>query len=582
MILAINSGIGSSIGVFRNGLPELCIEEERFNRVKNWMGFPEKAFEYLLENRIITPDNVTWIVLCDTNPASHSRQTFYKGYDNYFEFAKAKNTLPANPLKYYLKKSVIYDLYIAVRFGSKKKNVLTDDKSKTILIKKGFDEKKIRRIDHHLCHAASAYYGLAKSLKENYLVLTLDGGGDRGITSTVSIGNEGKIEKKSESTCYSIGNMYSAVTYYLGFTAHEHEYKLMGLAPYVNPKYAEQYHNYFKQFLDLKNDDTEFYNPTPLNHIEFFSRLLNDLKKGRFDNIAAGLQSFTEEIVSRWVLGNLKKHGLKKVVCAGGVFMNVKLNKLLSTLPQIEYVDVFPSCGDETNIFGAAYHTYNIEVDKKIDLLKKFTLGTLPAKNLEATITKYSERVQAVKLDNPNQFIAEQLSKNKIVARCSGNMEFGARALGNRTIMANPNNLANVNKINQSIKNRDFWMPFAPAIIWEKVETLVKVPSSLREQGSPYMMFAFDTIENKRDNIICGIHQADFTARVQFISKDRYPDFHEIISRFDDLTGVPCVLNTSFNLHGFPIVESDEQAIEVLLNSKIDLLVIDNYSFSRK
>src|SRR6202008_652096 len=164
---------------------------------------------------------------------------------------------------------------------------------------------------------------------------------------------------QSESACYSIGNMYSAITHFLGFTPHEHEYKLIGLAPYLNPKYAEQYRKYFEQFLSLKNDDTEFYNPMSLSHVEFFGRLIKDLKKARFDNIAAGMQAFTEEIVTRWVKGNIKKHGVKKIVCAGGVFMNVKLNKILSTLAEVEYMDVFPSCGDESNIFGAAFYTYN-------------------------------------------------------------------------------------------------------------------------------------------------------------------------------------------------------------------------------
>jgi len=582
MILAINSGIGSSIGVFREGLPELCIEEERFNRVKNWMGFPEKAFQYLLDKNVISNESVEWIALCDTNPATHSRKSFYGSYDNYFEFASTKNEVPSSVLKYYLKKSVLYNAYIAIRFGKGKKIDAKVDSVKLFLTEKGFAESKIKRIDHHLCHASSAYYGLANSLQDKYLAFTLDGGGDNRITSTVSIGVDGKIDKKSESNCYSIGNMYSAVTYYLGFTAHEHEYKLMGLAPYVNPKYAEQYRNYFSQFLSLKNDDTEFYNPIQLGHIEFFDRLLKDLKKARFDNIAAGLQAFTEEIVSRWVKGNIKKHGVGKIVCAGGVFMNVKLNKLLSTLSEVEFVDIFPSCGDESNIFGAAYHVFNENVSRKIGLLSNYTLGTTPGNNVENRINPFLDKVTALKLDNPNKYIAEQLAANNIVARCSGNMEFGARSLGNRSIMANPNNLANVNKINQSVKKRDFWMPFAPAMIWEKAETLIKIPASLKKQGSPYMMFAFDTVESKRDSIICGIHQADFTARAQSITKERYPDFHEIISHFDSITGVPCVLNTSFNLHGFPIVENVEQAIEVLLDSKIDLLVVDNYAIRRK
>lgn len=582
MIIAINSGIGSSIGVFRDGFPDICVEEERFNRVKNWMGFPEKALQYLIDQKIIIVDQVEWVALSDTNTMVHTREAFYGNYNKYFEFAAERNKLPDNAFKFFLKSTFLYKIYLSL-FHKKKKVIENKvDYAKEYLVKKGFKSEVIVRFDHHLCHASSAYYGLAKSLNNKYLVFTLDGGGDQGITNTVSVGEQGKLNRLSHSNCYSIGNMYSAVTYYLGFIAHEHEYKLMGLAPYVNPKYAEKYRNYFKQFLDLKNDDTEFYNPIKLDHIEFFNRLLKDLKKSRFDNIAAGLQDFTEEIVTRWIVGNIKKHGISRVVCAGGVFMNVKLNKLLSTNKHIEYIDVFPSCGDESNIFGAAYYLFNEKVERKVDLLKTYTVGTKPSFDLDSAISKFKEKVVVEKLDNANKFIAEKLAQNKIVARCSGPMEFGARALGNRSIMANPNNLANVNKINQSVKKRDFWMPFAPAMLWDKAHTLIKIPDSLKEQGSPYMMFAFDTVEEKRDNIICGIHQADFTARAQSITKERYPDFYEIISYFDALTGVPCVLNTSFNLHGFPIVENSVQAIEVLLDSKIDLLVIDNYALMRK
>ena len=161
-------------------------------------------------------------------------------------------------------------------------------------------------------------------------------------------------------------------------------------------------------------------------------------------------------------------------------------------------------------------------------------------------------------------------------------MEFGARALGNRSVLANPANMQNINRINRSVKKRDFWMPFAPAMLEEETSTLIDIPNSLKPQGAPYMMFAFDTKEDKRDNIVCGAHQADFTARAQTVSKEQYPEFHDIIAKFKNITGIPCVLNTSFNLHGYPIVENATQAIEVLLKSEIDLLAIDDYLISRK
>ena len=162
-------------------------------------------------------------------------------------------------------------------------------------------------------------------------------------------------------------------------------------------------------------------------------------------------------------------------------------------------------------------------------------------------------------------------------------MEFGARALGNRSILANPSMLQNITKINQAVRKRDFWMPFAPAILIEKANNYVKIPHSIKNHGSPYMMFAVDTIENddRRQEIIYGIHQSDFTARIEGVNKDVYPEFHEIINEFYNITNIPCVLNTSFNLHGFPIVKNSNQAVNVLLKSKIDYLVIDDKIISK-
>jgi len=261
--------------------------------------------------------------------------------------------------------------------------------------------------------------------------------------------------------------------------------------------------------------------------------------------------------------------------------MNVKLNMLLAQLPEVDSIDVFPSCGDESNIFGAGFHLYNKYVKKKVACLNKYTLGPTPSKDLVQSLTKYQDLISYQMVEDPNSYIADQLSDNKIVARCTGEMEFGARALGNRSILADPRDLNNVNKINRAIKLRDFWMPFAPAILWDHAEDFLEISDSLQNQGSPYMMFAFDTVEENRQGFMCGIHQADFTARAQTVTEKRYPDLYSIIKRFYESTGVPGVLNTSFNLHGFPIVHTSDQAIAVLLDSEIDVLVIDNCAIKR-
>lgn len=585
LILAINAGINSSVGLFKDGKPVFCVEEERFNRIKNWFGFPEQALQYLVDNGYFNPLDLTDIAICDEVVNDISREKFYKRYDYHYNYGKLlayniKLERTKLDIKNKLKSAGLNKSYRQARQEQ------ADDKSYhgqlyNKLATYGLDISKIVHVEHHLCHAASAYYGLANDINEPYLVFTLDGGGDN-LRSTVSIAQNGTIERKSAGNEYSVGNIYSAITHHLGFRSHEHEYKLMGLAPYVDSKYADKYRKFFEHYLKLVNDDTEFANPYFINHSVFFAEVIKQLTGSRFDNIAAGLQAFTEDIVVRWVRGNIRKYGINKILCAGGVFMNVKLNKLLSQLPDVQYIDVFPSCGDESNIFGAAFHIHNSKYNKACGLLNTYTLGPDLSKDLTTALEQYKGNITVETSNSIYDSVASMLSDNMIVAHCSSNMEFGARALGNRSILANPSQMQNINKINKSVKKRDFWMPFAPAMLWEDANTMVDIPTSLQHQGSPYMMFAFDTKEIIRDNIICGIHQADFTARAQTVTSERYPVLHALIKAFKEKTGIPCVLNTSFNLHGYPIVANSQQAIEVLLNSEIDTLVIDNYIIRRK
>ena len=176
----------------------------------------------------------------------------------------------------------------------------------------------------------------------------------------------------------------------------------------------------------------------------------------------------------------------------------------------------------------------------------------------------------------------ELLIAGKIIARCTGRMEFGARALGNRSILASPDDVKIINKINAAIKKRDFWMPFAPAALEDKLELAVDIPESIKTCHSPYMMFTFNVKPEMADKIIAGVHQADKTARAQTVNPKIYPEFYNIISKFYQKTGIPAVLNTSFNLHGFPIVLGACDSIDVYLNSELDVLVVGNWIITRK
>ncbi|MEI6424471.1 MAG: carbamoyltransferase C-terminal domain-containing protein, partial [Lentisphaerota bacterium] len=449
------------------------------------------------------------------------------------------------------------------------------------------------RFDHHLCHAASAYYGLSKDKKDKYLVFSLDGGGD-GRTSAVYIGQGNKLEQIASSDSFSPACLYAHITYIMGFMPHEHEYKLMGLAPYAQPQYANIVKDLLYQFIGFDE-----LNPLVLTNTSKYpevknsgspqkQELIHDLFKTtlnlRFDTLSAGLQLLAEEVAVKWIKAGISRTGIKKVLLTGGFFMNVKANKLISEIPGIEFVNAFPSCGDESNAFGAAFLGYQkLRAENSPEIqFEGCCVGTDAMFDIEEAKEKYKNAVNFEKADNINERIVELLVNRKIVARCSGKMEFGARALGNRSILASPDDMRIINKINAAIKKRDFWMPFAPASMEDKLDIIVEVPDSLKECYSPYMMFTFDVKPAMYDKIVAGVHQADKTARVQTVNPKSYPDFYDIISKFFEKTGIPTVLNTSFNLHGFPIVEGACDSINVYLNSELDVLAVGDYLITRK
>ena len=238
------------------------------------------------------------------NIPTKDRAEFYAYYDEYYA-AGEKMSLSENGIENYrikekIKKSSFYQIF---KPSTKKTNSKSDlNYDEKVLLDIGIPEEKIIKENHHFCHASAVYYGLSTDISKPYLVFSLDGGGD-GLTAAVYKAYNGQLELLSESNVYSIGNIYSATTYFLGFTPHEHEYKLMGLAPYVKDDYAEKCLPFFRKFLHLNEDNTEFHNPEELNHAIFFAHLIKGLKRERFDNVSAGLQMFCEEIVSNWIKG---------------------------------------------------------------------------------------------------------------------------------------------------------------------------------------------------------------------------------------------------------------------------------------
>ncbi|MBP8116142.1 MAG: hypothetical protein KAY09_00290 [Nitrospira sp.] len=580
LILGINEGIDASVVLCQDGMVVFALQEERVTREKGAIGFPLQAVMACVKAYGLDVQRLDHVCLSNLNsPVKETRADLLRYYarnsrswkgriftgDWSGAAARCAGLLPAS----------IEELGRGWQVS--RRTATSHPVIDRQLAQCGLDGIPVSRFHHHSNHAASAYYALRKNWKEPHLALTLDGGGDD-TCAQVYLAQNGELRLlASTPTGHSLGNIYASVTYLLGMRPHEHEYKVMGLAPYAEVEQGREVAELFARYLDLDPENPlRFRRKTLERTSAILPRLMDDLRAVRFDVLAAGLQLFTEDLMCRWVGAAMERTGVRKVLAAGGVFMNVKANHRIAALPALEYFDVFPSCGDETLPFGAVWQCHVRQGGALEDIhFDNIYVGPEAGADLAEARARYGEAVEFQELDDPEACTAELLAQGHIVARCSGRMEFGARALGNRSILADPGNPAVVNVINRVIKQRDFWMPFAPAVLGEQAERYVHVPSALpRPRVSPYMMHAFETT-GRREDFIAAVHSADQTARVQMVWKDLNPSFHALIEAFGRVTGRWVLLNTSFNLHGFPIVGGACDAVEVLLRSGLDYLVID-------
>ncbi|OGV51271.1 MAG: hypothetical protein A2X49_03650 [Lentisphaerae bacterium GWF2_52_8] len=590
-ILGINSGLNSSAVLMRGNKVVFAIQEERLCRIKNQAGFPSLSIKAALDHAGIKASDISLVVMGGKNSkvSSDRLDDLKKFHNRYNAIKKGWFGQYDSPLAEFARKGFKKLSRIVKGEKSPKTRVLEDYLSEEGLL------EKHARFDHHLCHASAAYYGLSKrDKKEKYLVFALDGGGDH-KTSAVYIAQNNKLQEIAASCSFSPACLYAHITYIMGFMPHEHEYKLMGLSPYAHPEYGNVVKDKLAQFtgFDPKNalilTNSERYpgvdNSTGHGKQELIEDLFKSTLNVRFDTLAAGLQMLSEEFAVEWVKAGIKQTGIRNILLSGGFFMNVKANKLIAELPEVESVACFPSCGDESNAFGAAFLGYEqLRKEGQPDIeFGDICLGIDASFDIEKAKREYQDKVSFTRVDNINEEVVKMLMSHEIIARCSGKMEFGARSLGNRSIIASPDDPRIINKINAAIKKRDFWMPFAPASTEEIAETAVVIPESIKKGGwSPYMMMTFNARPEAYETIIAGIHQADKTARLQTVHREIYPEFHDIITRFYAKTGIPAVLNTSFNLHGYPIVRGACDAIDVYLNSALDVLIVDDYIIRRK
>ncbi|OQY30164.1 MAG: hypothetical protein B6244_00950 [Candidatus Cloacimonetes bacterium 4572_55] len=570
-ILGVNLSHYGSAAVVIDGRIVAAVGEERINRIKNWAGFPKNAIHEVLRIAGVSAGEIDEIAVgtrCEIFIPNKAQDKEYRPLTRLISFLS--RFIPTAILGSHLSRQ----LYVQIVSRSREKEYRNAFQS--FFRDLGVPDLRIHIYDHHTCHAAAAHF--LKPWEEKTLVFTNDGLGD-GLCATVSIGDHNGFRRQVEITAiHSIGGIYSRTTRFLGLRPWNDEYKVMGLAPYANPTHAAPVVDFFRRFFVVKNREFRF----QINHLgEQFIRFLNkNLENTRFDHIALGLQTMAEEVVCQWVRANIEHTGISRIAFAGGVGLNVKINKAVGELKNVRDMFVFPAAGDDSISIGAALLADRNLTEQKGDLFlpKKLThlyLGTDAADDLHATLGKMDPNSYRItRSHDPNSAVAELLAQGEIIARCAGPMEYGPRALGNRSILSDPSRLENVRLINQAIKNRDFWMPFAPIILDRCADSYLINPKKLR---ALYMVHAFETRPERRHEIHAAIHQADATARPQILECQFNPLLYDLLEKFEQKTGIGALLNTSFNLHGFPIVRTSQDAVAVMEKSGLRYLLLCDY-----
>jgi len=574
--LGIHDGHNASAALLRDGRIEFALQEERLTRVKNQGDAPGGALRaaLALANAAVVPAATPLVALNGhyMNYGQWHRETILRDY--------ARCSSLGSRLKQSFKTSAVDRAYQRRRAADRAEHLSAI----------GLSGGQLAPVEHHQAHAAAAYYTSPwGKTREKVLVLTCDGSGDR-VSATVSIGENGKLSRVAQVSEHdSIGRLYALVTRRLGMCPMEHEYKVMGLAPYAaNSRGAADVARALEALFEFTADGLGWRRRKGVPSLYAAYEFLGALLEGqRFDWVAAGVQRFIETMLTRWVAAAVRETGIGRIACAGGVFMNVKANLTILELSEVEGMFVFPSCGDESNsigaaCFAAAQRGETIEPLGAIYYGQPITDGEAEDALVDAALVDAAKRAK-VRFQAKLRFewiadierkVARELAHGRIVARAKGAAEFGARALGNRSILARADSPSAVRTINQAIKNRDFWMPFAPAVLAERAGRYYEKPKPV---DSPYMMLAFRTRPDRRAALAGAQHPYDFTTRPQEVRAGHNPGFHRLLEEYESITGEAAVLNTSFNLHGEPIVYSARDAVDVFLRSGLGHMALANW-----
>ena len=593
VILGITMGINSSCCLMIDGEVVAAQQEERFKRKKNYDTWPGLAIKSCLKIANLRLDQIDKVIWAGKDPIfmdyfitkryssfsnkdmikeqySWWRKKLYENVKNdYLKIFKEKIDLTQSPGK------KILSNYLSLKKNNEKNNF--SKKFKELLIEKelGIDRSKLVCIDHHECHASYSICNEEIGNKK-FLIFTVDGSGDKGINATVSILKNKKIKRLFQTKNFIIGRIYRHVTLILGMKWGEHEYKTMGLAPYSSEYYSDGPFDIFNKSLEIKlNKKISIKKKLKDCYFHF----LKPLSFYRFDGIAQGVQRFAENKILKWFNFWIKKTNINNIFYSGGVSMNVKVNKEISSLKNIKTLKVNGSGSDESLSIGACY-AYAYKNNLKIKPLQSLYLGYQESdKSILKNVNKLSKKKYHIKKKPSNSYIAELIKNGLILGRCKGRMEFGSRALGNRSILANPSAADTINKINKKIKSRDFWMPFAPSVNEEYAKKYFDI-----KKGVDYtqMTVCVDTNEKFKKIIPAVLHPSDCTARIHLVKKEKNKEYHDLIKKFYKKSHIGVLLNTSLNLHGKPIARDSKDCIEILEKSDIDGIQIENYLILKK
>ena len=551
----------TSVSLVKDGVLSTCIAEERLSRIKLDGKFPAKAITKVLDNEGITINDIETVAVPFLHPAKSNYKYLKSAWKTYFDTGIF--------LKNQIKDFTWFTLYDSIK------------KPKTLKHTINGKEFSLELYDHHKCHAAGAFYC---SPFEQALVVTLDGGGD-GLDGSAYVGDGTNLKRLFEIPHFqSPGTMYSAITSDLGFKRHRHEGKITGLAAYGNDDLKrlglENLLSYVpnkKRFIS-KRVAEHHKNADLSEKSKFFYPLLE--KFGRED-LAAAAQKILEVEVVRFVENALeeatrKGHIVDKVCLAGGIFANVKLNQRIYNIEGVNNVFVYPAMGDDGLSGGAALLSYFEQSEVK-------TKNPAEIKEIYKGVAFDNDRIKSAldqanlsytRYDEVEKEIANLLHQGKIVGRFNGRMEYGPRALGNRSIIGAPFDPSINDWLNKKL-NRTEFMPFAPSINVEHAKDYF-IGYEDNHIAADFMTITYDVYPDKIEKIPAVVH-IDKTARPQVVREATNPSYHKIIDEFYKLSGVPVVLNTSFNIHEQPIVCTPEDAIAGFLEGKLDVLAIGNF-----